>query len=159
MLQKRFCWPERKKGRASLPALISCDWAGPWPAVTRTLSTSWSFQTFLRHNVGNSGNINNARLKIYVLKIHIILVTAVSCGDPGDGVGKVTKQSHGYNYNQTVDYACSHGYHDKISAHVAVTLTCLGNGTWSRPAPICIGKDISSIQMFILSWRLDVLLL
>ena len=73
----------------------------------------------------------------------------MSCGDPGDGVGKVTKQSHGYNYNQTVDYACSHGYHDKISAHVAVTLTCLGNGTWSRPAPICIGKDISSIQMFI----------
>ena len=144
-----FFESKQKREERPFSTGTSCAWAGLWPVITRTLSTSWSFQTFLRHNVGNPGNINNARLKIYVLKIHIILVTAVSCGDPGDGVGKVTKQSHGYNYNQTVDYACSHGYHDKISAHVAVTLTCLGNGTWSRPAPICIGKDISSVQMFI----------
>ena len=47
---KKFCGPRQKREERSVPAVISCAWAGLWPAV----STSQSFQTFLRHNVGNS---------------------------------------------------------------------------------------------------------
>ena len=40
-------------GKRPHPAGSSCSWAGLWTAVTRTFSTSRSFQTFLKHNVGN----------------------------------------------------------------------------------------------------------
>ena len=42
-----------KNGKAPSLSWLSCFWAGLWPAVTRTLSTSRISQTFLKHNVGN----------------------------------------------------------------------------------------------------------
>ena len=53
VLQMNFCEPRQKREERPFSAGTSCVWAGLWPAVTRTLSTLQSFQTFLRHNVGN----------------------------------------------------------------------------------------------------------
>ena len=46
VLQKNFSDPRQNREKRPYPA-------GTWPAVTRTLSTSQSFQTFPKHNVGN----------------------------------------------------------------------------------------------------------
>ena len=40
-------------GKAPHPTGSSCAWAHLWPAVKTMLSTSRSFQTFLKHNVGS----------------------------------------------------------------------------------------------------------
>ena len=53
VLQMNFCEPRQKREERRFSTGTSCVWAGLWPAVTRTLSTLQSFQTFLRHNVGN----------------------------------------------------------------------------------------------------------
>ena len=50
---KKFCDPRQKREKSPHLAGSSCAWAGPWPRVTCTLSTSRSFQTFLKHNFGN----------------------------------------------------------------------------------------------------------
>ena len=50
---KKFCDSRLKWEKLPHPAGSSCAWAGLWPSVMRTLSTSRSFQTFLKHNVGN----------------------------------------------------------------------------------------------------------
>ena len=55
ILQKIFAIPDEKRLH---PVGSSCAWAGLWPAVPRTLSTSQSFQTFLKHNVGNPGLVH-----------------------------------------------------------------------------------------------------
>ena len=52
VLQKKLCDPRKKQEKRPHPA-GSCAWAGLWPAVMSMLSTSRSFQTFLKHNVGN----------------------------------------------------------------------------------------------------------
>ena len=52
MTPNKFC-DFKQKGKKHFNPAGSCAWAGLWPAVTRTLSTSQSFQTFLKHNVGN----------------------------------------------------------------------------------------------------------
>ena len=52
---RKFCDSRQKREMRPHPAGSSCAWAGLWPAVTHTLSTSRSFQTFLKHNVGNPG--------------------------------------------------------------------------------------------------------
>ena len=51
---KKFSDTRQKREKHPHPASSSCAWAGLWPAITRALSTSRSFQTFLKHNVGNS---------------------------------------------------------------------------------------------------------
>ena len=53
VLQKKILWAQTKTGRIPCPRCHSCAWADLWPAATRTLSTLQSFQSFLRHNVGN----------------------------------------------------------------------------------------------------------
>ena len=50
---KSFCHLRQKRKKRPHPAGSSCVWAGQWSAVTRTVSTLRSFQTFLKHNVGN----------------------------------------------------------------------------------------------------------
>ena len=55
ILQINFCEPRQKQEERPFSAGNSCAWAGLWPVVTLTLSTSRSFQNFLRHNVGNFG--------------------------------------------------------------------------------------------------------
>ena len=54
ILQKNSVVPEKKREKRPHSACSSCACSGLWPAVTRMLSTSQSFQTFLKHNVGNS---------------------------------------------------------------------------------------------------------
>ena len=46
VLQKNSVGPDKNGKSGSFPAVISCVWAGLWPAATRTLSSSRSFQTF-----------------------------------------------------------------------------------------------------------------
>ena len=53
ILQIKFCEPRQKREERTFSAGTYCAWAGSWLVVTRTLSTLKSFQTFLRHNVGN----------------------------------------------------------------------------------------------------------
>ena len=53
ILQKKIIDFQTKTGKRPHPAGSSCAWAGLWLAVTRMLSTSRSFQTSFRHNVGN----------------------------------------------------------------------------------------------------------
>ena len=50
---KKICDSRQKLEKHLHPAGSSCVWVGLWSAVTRTLSTSRRFQTFLKHNVGN----------------------------------------------------------------------------------------------------------
>ena len=52
---KNFCNSRKKRTKRPHPTGSSCAWAGLRPAVTRTLSTSRSVQTFFKHNVGNPG--------------------------------------------------------------------------------------------------------
>ena len=53
ILQINFCKPRQRREERHFFAGTSYGWAGLRPGVTRTLSASQSFQTFLRHNVGN----------------------------------------------------------------------------------------------------------
>ena len=53
--EKKFRVSKQKREKCPHLAGSSCAWAGLWLAITRTLSTSRSFQTFLIHNVGNPG--------------------------------------------------------------------------------------------------------
>ena len=53
-LQTNFVILDKNEKSAPHPAGSSCAWAGQWPAVKRMLSTSRSFKTFLKHNVGNT---------------------------------------------------------------------------------------------------------
>ena len=50
---KDYCDSRQKREKRPHLAGFSCARAGLWPAVTHMLSTSRSFQTFLKHNVGN----------------------------------------------------------------------------------------------------------
>ena len=53
ILQRNFFEPRQKREEDLFSAITSCAWTGLWSAVTRMLSTSQSFNTFLIHNVGN----------------------------------------------------------------------------------------------------------
>ena len=55
VLQRFSVTPDKNGKKCSYPAGSFCAWAHLWPAVTRRLSTSRSFQSFLKHNVGNTG--------------------------------------------------------------------------------------------------------
>ena len=46
---KKICDFRQKREKRPHQAGFSCAWAGLWPAVTRTLNTLRSFQTFLIH--------------------------------------------------------------------------------------------------------------
>ena len=56
ILQMNFYKSRQKQEEGPFFAGTSCAWAGPWPVVTRTLSTSRSSQTFFKHNFGNPGS-------------------------------------------------------------------------------------------------------
>ena len=56
---KDFCDSKQKREQRFHPAGSYCAWAGLRPVVTRTLSTSRSFQTFFKHNVGNPEDEHN----------------------------------------------------------------------------------------------------
>ena len=53
ILQKYFCDPRQKREKRPHPAGFSCAWV-----ITHMLSTSRSFQTFLKHNVGKHAKIH-----------------------------------------------------------------------------------------------------
>ena len=50
---KNCCDFSQKREKRFHPAGSFCAWAGLWPAVVRTFSTSRSFLTILKHNVGS----------------------------------------------------------------------------------------------------------
>ena len=51
---KKFCNFRQKQEKCPYPVGSFCAWAGLWPAITHTLSTFRSFQTFWKHNVSNT---------------------------------------------------------------------------------------------------------
>ena len=57
-----------KNGKSVLTQLASpsCAWEGLWPAVMRMLSTSQSFQTFFKQNVGDPGQGQSANLNNFL---------------------------------------------------------------------------------------------
>ena len=59
ILQNILLAQTKKREERPFTAGTSCAWAGLWPAAMRMLSTSRRFQTFLRHNVGNTDVLCN----------------------------------------------------------------------------------------------------
>ena len=63
------------------------------------------------------------------LLVHI----AAQCQDPGNNPNLQRVQDAGYVSNTVVYFQCNSGY--DLSG--ASALTCLSNGVWSAPAPVC----------------------
>ena len=70
---------------------------------------------------------------MFCLNIFIwrLLITEVSCGDPGS-VPSASK-SGGYNYNDRVTYTCLAGY-TLIGNNI---IRCQADKNWSRSPPVC----------------------
>ena len=71
---------------------------------------------------------------------------AVKCGVPSTG-NHSTFSGSNFTYQSSVNYTCNLGYHisGMTPSNTMVTSTCLVNGSWSRTAPSCQSKSLTSI--------------
>ena len=67
--------------------------------------------------------------------VHIILLTAVDCGNLTDPANGQVDHTAGTRFGQTATYSCDTGYNLVGDS----TRTCQAEGHWSRSAPTCQG--------------------
>lgn len=63
---------------------------------------------------------------------YLVLVTAITCGHPGNPINGLT-QGNQFNLNDVVKFVCNPGY---VSEGAAGS-QCLANGQWSDTLPTC----------------------
>lgn len=68
----------------------------------------------------------------------IFLLTAITCGHPGNPAHGMTNGSE-FNLNDVVNFTCNTGY----LLQGASRAQCRSSGQWSSPLPSCRGKKIS----------------
>lgn len=67
----------------------------------------------------------------------IFLLTAITCGHPGNPAHGMTNGSE-FNLNDVVNFTCNTGY----LLQGASRAQCRSNGQWSSPLPNCRGKKL-----------------
>lgn len=73
--------------------------------------------------------------------LHIFLLTAITCGHPGNPAHGMTNGSE-FNLNDVVNFTCNTGY----LLQGASRAQCRSNGQWSSPLPNCRGKSLTLLQ-------------